>query len=72
MNNKAIMFSLILLIAAFGRPVLAAPAVEITRYQDEHSTAQLLPVRYNNAPAIAVKFIGTKDLHFYEIGRAHV
>lgn len=39
--------------------------VEILRYQDEHSSAQITAVRYNDAPAIAVMFSGTEDLHYY-------
>jgi thiol:disulfide interchange protein DsbD len=54
-----------LLAAALAWPVAAASVDEITRYQDEFSTARLVAVRVNDAPAIAVKFSGTSDLHFY-------
>ncbi len=40
-------------------------ATEITRYENESSSAKLAAVRWNDAPAIAVRFAGTDDLHFY-------
>lgn len=44
---------------SFGQPV------EIIRHEQEYSTAQIEPVRYNGAPALAVHFRGTDDLHYY-------
>lgn len=45
-------------------PVFAQP-VAITQYEDQQSSAQLEPVRFQGVPAIAVKFSGTSDLHYY-------
>lgn len=42
-----------------------AASVEITRYGDESSSAEVLAVQWNGAPAIAVRFVGTDDLHYY-------
>lgn len=60
MTLKTIVVSLSLLCSA----VFAAP-VEITRYENESSSAELLAVQVDGQPAIAVKFTGTDDLHFY-------
>ena len=48
----------------FGVAGYAEP-VEITRHEQEYSTARIETVRYDGAPAIAVRFSGTDDLHYY-------
>jgi len=48
----------------FGAAGYAEP-VEITRHEQEYSTARVEIVQYDGAPAIAVRFSGTDDLHYY-------
>jgi thiol:disulfide interchange protein DsbD len=42
-----------------------AGAVEIVRYEDQHSQAHVEPARLGDRPGLAVIFHGTSDLHFY-------
>lgn len=42
-----------------------AGAVEIVRYEDQHSRAHIEPVRLGDKPGLAVVFEGTTDLHYY-------
>lgn len=56
--------TIITIVLLCGLPGFAAP-VEITRYENESSSAEVMAVRWNDAPAIAVRFAGTDDLHYY-------
>jgi len=47
------------------RPAAAAGAVEIVRYEDESSRADIQPARMNDRLGLAVVFKGTDDLHYY-------
>lgn len=47
------------------RPAAAAGAVEIVRYEDESSRADIQPARMNDRLGLAVVFEGTDDLHYY-------
>jgi len=60
MTLKTLVVSLLLL-CSMG----FAASIEITRYENESSSAELVAVRWNDAPAIAVRFTGTDDLHYY-------
>ena len=57
----------ILLLSCFAlvSVILYAEPVEIARHQEEHSSAQIVGVRVDGTPAIALKFSGTDDLHYY-------
>jgi hypothetical protein len=46
-------------------PAPEVNAVEIVRYEDEHSHASLEPARLDGKPGLAVIFKGTDDLHYY-------
>ncbi len=66
-----------LVICAIGAALLGEPgssvaeatrgagAVEIVRYEDQHSLARVEPARLDARPGLAVIFEGTKDLHYY-------
>ena len=62
LKQKSIFFSLCF---ALFSVVVSAEPVEITRHQDEYSTARLKAVQFDGRPAIAVQFSGTDDLHYY-------
>jgi len=47
------------------RPTRAAGAVELVRYEDESSRADVQPARMNDRAGLAVVFEGTDDLHYY-------
>lgn len=65
MNKPDKIIYVLLILLGLNRMILADSPVEITRHEDQHSVAKLIAVRYNNTPAVAVKFTGTDDLHFY-------
>ncbi len=46
-------------------PSPGAGAVQVVRYENEHSQARVEPVRMNGRPGLAIHFEGTKDLHYY-------
>jgi len=46
-------------------PAPAAGAVELVRYEDESSRADVQPARVNDRAGLAVVFEGTDDLHYY-------
>jgi thiol:disulfide interchange protein DsbD len=55
----------VVLLATISVSAFAAQGVEIAKYEDQHSAAQIEPVQWNGKPAVAVVFDGTDDLHFY-------
>lgn len=52
-------------LGGFAPTVEAAEGVEIVRFEGEHSSAHIEPVRMNGQPSLAVVFEGTHDLHYY-------
>ncbi len=56
---------LILLCTGLLSALSYGEAVEILRHGEEYSRAEVAGVRVNGRAAIAVKFVGTGDLHYY-------